>query len=374
VLAGLGLACASLGLGDAAWFDFAAPSEREHYCAWYGDARDGVLYFGQAPFWSAMRANGDDPTADLLTSGPVPIGRFDLATERPLPALEVGREGDRSGVWDVLAHPNGRVYFTTFYEPAGYVATDGSPPVRFEGLGAGLNELVLGPGDSILATRYASESGEGGSIVRFDPAGRLLAEHPLPKPAGYRVAPKTPAFDPIRDETWVTTDLLPENPIAPAGHDTFVLDARGGLVARIVDPEIQFVAFAPDGHGYVAEVSGRSLFLRVIPPGAGPDSGTRRALDDAFHPALDFVQDIHVADDGRVVVTRWSGFVHVLTSDGEIGRVRLPALEERRPSRIAGEQPAGAAGAGLYYSGVAEGDRICATHCAGVSVVCRDAP
>ena len=32
------------------------PSSVERYCAWYGDARDGVLYFGTSAFWSAMRS------------------------------------------------------------------------------------------------------------------------------------------------------------------------------------------------------------------------------------------------------------------------------------------------------------------------------
>ena len=35
-----------------------APSAKESYCAWYGDARDGVLCFGESAFWSAMRAAG----------------------------------------------------------------------------------------------------------------------------------------------------------------------------------------------------------------------------------------------------------------------------------------------------------------------------
>jgi len=100
-------------------YTYEAPSSAERYCAWYGDARDAVLYFGMAAFWSAMRSHGNDPMADLLEEGPVAIGRFDLRKERMLEPLEVGSAGDRSGVWDVLAHPNGRIYFTSFYEPAG---------------------------------------------------------------------------------------------------------------------------------------------------------------------------------------------------------------------------------------------------------------
>ena len=35
------------------------PSSEERYCAWFGDVRDGVLYFGQAAFWSAYRASAE---------------------------------------------------------------------------------------------------------------------------------------------------------------------------------------------------------------------------------------------------------------------------------------------------------------------------
>ena len=102
-------------------------SAEERYCAWYGDARDGVLYFGQAAFWPASRASGasgggeEDPRADLAVAGPQLIGRFDLGRGELLPPLEVGPADARSGVWDVHAHSNGRVYFTTYFESMGWV-------------------------------------------------------------------------------------------------------------------------------------------------------------------------------------------------------------------------------------------------------------
>jgi hypothetical protein len=37
------------------------PSIEKSRCAWYGDARDGVFYFGESGFWSAMRAAGATP-------------------------------------------------------------------------------------------------------------------------------------------------------------------------------------------------------------------------------------------------------------------------------------------------------------------------
>ena len=54
------------------------PSEAERYCAWYGDSRDQILYFGASPFWSTFREAGDDPRADLRAKGPQIVGRFDL--------------------------------------------------------------------------------------------------------------------------------------------------------------------------------------------------------------------------------------------------------------------------------------------------------
>ncbi len=337
-----------------------APSANERYCAWYGDARDGVLYFGAAAFWSAMRAHGNDPLADLLAEGPVAIGRFDLRAERMLEPLAVGVAGDRSGSWDVLAHPNGRIYFTTFYDAAGYVDASSAEFRRLPDLGAGLNELALGPGGALLASRYgsASEPHGSGSIALFDPDGSLLDEFPLEAPAGFRVAPKTVAFDPLRAEIWITTDLLPLDPETPLRHDTYVLGIKGELLQRIAEPEIQYVRFAADGTGYRAEVETRNLWLRVSAPGAGPASDQRILLDGAFASSLDFVQDIALGSHGRAVVTRWSGWVHVVDPPREVRSTRLPQFSD----------------AGLYYSAVAEGDRLCATYCADVNVVCRKIP
>jgi len=337
-----------------------APSSDERYCAWYADARDGVLYFGTAAFWSAMRSHGNDPMADLLAEGPVEIGRFDLRREQLLEALEVGTRGDRSGVWDVLAHPNGRIYFTTFYESAGYTEVPSGRTVRLPDLGTGLNELAVGPDAGVLASRYsgAFEDEGNGSIVSFDAEGALLDEFPLRAPDGYLVAPKTVAFDPVRAEIWVTTDLLPLVPGNPQRHDTYVLSARGEELRRISEPEIQFVAFAADGTGFRAEIEGRKLWLRVSAAGDDPAGGRRILLDAAFVPALDFVQDIELAADGRAVVSRWSGWVHVVDSPRQVRSTRLPQFDE----------------GGLYYTAVAEGDRICATYCSRVTVVCRDIP
>jgi hypothetical protein len=327
------------------------PSTEERYCAWYGDVRGGVLYFGQAAFWSTYRAGGKDPRADLAVAGPQLIGRFDLRRGELLPSLEVGPADARSGVWDVHAHPNGRVYFTTYFESMGWVDPRSGEVQRLEALGPYLNEIAPGPGANLLVSRYASAGGGSGSILLITPEGVLVAEHPLEPPPGYLAAPKTPAFDPARGEIWATMDLLPEDG-GPIRHDTYVLGLDGRERRRIEQPEIQFVAFGADGTAYRAEREGSRLWLQV---GAG---GTRLPLDDAFAADFDFAQQIQVARDGRAVVTRWSGFVHVVDPRGATRTLRLPALEPD----------------GLYYSGVLAGERVCATYCADVSVVCQSLP
>jgi hypothetical protein len=337
------------------------PSDRERYCAWYGDARAGVLYFGESAFWNAMRAAGGDPAADLREPGPQLVGRFDLARERFLPPLATGARASRAGTWDVLAHPNGRVYFTTFYESAGYVDPATGASRRFESAGTGLNELALGPDSrTLLATRYTAD----GSVVVLDADGTVTAEHPLARPdPRVRVAPKSLAFDPVRREVWVNTDLVPAAETRPAlegvgvGHDARVLDfATGRELRRFAEPELQFMRFEPDGRGLFVWQAGTRLALRVVEPGRaeGPDSGREIPLDDAFPAQHDFVQDLSVGPDGRVLATRWSGAVHVVSPSGEVRTAQLPRL----------------APGGLYYAAVAVGDRLCATYCADVEVVC----
>ncbi len=340
-----------------------APSADERYCAWYG-ARgvDGVLYFGEAAFWSAMAGAGGDPTADLRHPGPQRIGRFDLVRERWLPPLDVGGPDSRSGVWDVLVGADGDVYFTTFFEDAGAVSP-ATGQVRRLALGGALNELGEGPDGTVIATRYGTGADDGGNgdAIAFDRDGHTVKLWSLVAPPGYRVAPKTPLWDGLRRELWITADQLPlgAQPNAQMGarQDAIAIDASGR--ARIVPepPELLFAAKARDGTIYRAEAEGNALWLEVVPP-PGRGEPKRVPLDDAFAPELDFAQDIQVAPDGRVVVTRWSGIVHVLHPDG---RVRSAALPRPDP-------------AGLYYTGVLYGDRMCVTYCADVTVVCVDAP
>ena len=336
-----------------------APSEVEEYCAWYGDSRDQVLYFGASPFWPAYREAGGDPRADLRAEGPQIIGRFDLKRLAFAEPLVVGGPGARVGVWDVLAHPNGRIYFTTYFESAGYVEPSSGRVRRFESAGLGLNELYLGEDAVILATRYGESASGQGSVVVLDTEGVILAEHSLEAPDGYQAAPKSLAFDPVREEIWVNTDLLPSaEGQGEVRYDTRVLGPEGRERLRFERPEVQFMILGPDGTGYFAERDGPLLNLRIRSPqraDAAIFTGRIVPLDDEFPGDHDFVQDIRVDARGRVVVTRWSGRIHLVGRNGTTDLIRLPQ----------------AGGEGLYYTGVLVGNRLCATYCSGVTVVCH---
>lgn len=339
-------------------FEAPAPAGPEEPCAWYGDAREGVLYFGESAFWDAFRAAGGDPEADLAHEGPQRIGRFDLRELGFLSPLVVASEAP-GGTWDVLAHPNGRVYFTTFFGSAGFVDPGTGAVTRFDTAGPGLNELARLPDGRLLATRYARSDRGGGSIVLLTADGRLEAEYDLLAEPGWRVAPKSVAFDPVREEIWVTTDLLHEEE-APR-HDARVLRLTdGALRLRVEEPEIQFVAFTAAGSGAIVEREGERLFLRRRAAGTTRDparSRERLLLDAEFPAASDFAQEARFAADGSVVVTRWSGRVHRVDAAGRVRHLDLPRL----------------ATDGLYYSAVLDGARLCATYCAGITVVCLPA-
>ncbi len=318
-----------------------------------------MLFFGISAFWSAQRAAGGDATAELRVGAARELGRFDLVHGRMLPALAIGPAGAKSGVWDVLAHPNGWVYFTTFFENAGRVGPASGRVEWFEHAGTGLNELALGPGGRVLATRYGN-AGASGALVVLDELGARLAEYTLTGPPGFVVAAKSLAYDPVRDAVWVNTDLLPTSGGSAPGHDARVLAlADGRELARWSAPELQFMAFGADGTGFLVERTQELLRLRVLPPRAEANpqrSGRLIPLDDAF-PALDFAQDLKLAADGSAVITRWSGLVHLVSRDGVVRDLELPRRE-----------------GGLYYTGVRRGAEICATHCGGVEVACETLP
>jgi hypothetical protein len=334
-----------------------APSADERYCAWYAAADGDVLYVGESAFWWAMRAADGDPRADLAIPGPRRIGRFDLRRERWLTPLTAGAPESDSGVWDV--HPQGgQVYFTTFFEEAGRIDAGSGELVLFPDAGRALNELAAGPEGRVLASRYGSglDAEEHGELVTLEPDGRVGERFALPAPDGYRVAPKTPAWDPARGQLWTTTDLLPIGG-GEIRHDAYRIDRPGGAVLRSAEPELQFVSVDPAGRLLRVEAD-HELWLRIDPPPDDPAGGRRVLLDPAFAREVDFAQDVKPAADGRIVVTRWSGRVHVVDAAGGVRSLTLPRLDPQ----------------GLYYSGVLRGDRLCVTHCADVTVVCVDAP
>ncbi|MCZ7617021.1 MAG: hypothetical protein M5U32_01460 [Myxococcota bacterium] len=351
----------------------AMPATRgERTCAWFADQREGVMYVGLAGFWSAYRRTGGDPTADLAVTAPKRIGRFDLARERWLTPLSI-ESASASGTWDVLAHPNGRLYFSDLFGTAGFVDPERRTTQRLPDVGPGLNELVAGPDATVLATRYGGAHGGPGSVVVLDPDGVILAEHPLAPEPGFRVAAKSLGFDPIRRVVWVNTDLLPEpaRPTAPIDaphaaadgirYDTRILDlATGREQARFETPELHFLHFEPDGRGYFAWLDGARLVLRRTAPGAatGPDAGAVSVLDEAFPAGLDFVQELRPTPDGSVLAMRWSGRLHEVAPNGTVRTRALPRLDAD----------------GLYYSAFAVGDRVCASYCADLTIVCAPRP
>lgn len=285
----------------------------ERYHAWFGDSDGEMLYFGLSAFWDAKRQHGGDPRADLIEPGDHLIGRFDLRTERFLPPLRV-RERDpdtRSSVWDVLVHPNGRIYYTTYFEPMGSLRADGSDARRYPELGLGLNELVIGPDGLIYVSRYGRSDvsppklGLGGGVVVLTPEGELVRELDVPSEPGSFTAPKSLAVDPASGEVWLNTDTF--GPDATS-HETLRLAPDGAVLERTAgEPELLFVRFDADGRGWFAERKGEVLQVRVVRDG-------RTLLEREIGPlgALDVVQDIQFAPDGTAVLARWSGKVHLL--------------------------------------------------------------
>jgi hypothetical protein len=329
-------------------------------CSWFGDARGEVLYFGESAFWHAMREAGGDPQGDLDSLGPQRVGRFDLRREAMLPPLATAQAAAHSGTWDVLSHPNGRVYFTSFYDPSGWVEPRTGAARSFEAAGTGLNEIALLPDGRLLVTRYGAPRGGDGSLVVLDAEGGVEKEIPLVPEPGAVVAAKSVAYDVVRDVAWINTDVIPQEGGANR-HDARVIElSTGREISRFVSPELHFPRFDHAGRGYFAWLDGSRLSLRITDPGAAlaPDAGREIVLDVAFPRGIDFVQEVREQPDGRVVATRWSGRVHVVSPDGT---ARDVTLLRKRDS-------------GFYYTAVATGDRVCATYCGGISVRCASLP
>lgn len=362
---------------DHALLPAPAATSEEEFCAWFGDARDGVLYFGVSAFWNEYRRDGNNPLADLERTGPLWIGRYDLERLKFLPPLVAALRGAPTGSWDVLAHPNRRIYFSSLFDHSGSVDPHSGEVQRFEEAGLGLNELTLGPNQSILASRYVSEeTGRSGSVVLLSESGKIEKEFPLRSPSGYLTSPKTVAYDSARQRIWVVSDLVPSTTASQVGkpakfrYDARVLDLEGRELLRIeAPPEIFFVRFAADGSGYLAIRNANKLELQILPPNIALPStpilrdedlrslGARIVLNENFSP-YDFVQEISFGKQKQVVLTSWSGEIHILDTDGKAKRMPLPNPDE----------------SGLYYTGVMHGAHLCATYCLDVAVTCAPLP
>lgn len=317
----LALGCAALRAPVPDWYrdrDWNAGEER--YSAWFGDARDGVLYFGLSPFWTLWWQSGGNPRLDLDRPGDHLIGRFDLRTRRFLEPLRPRSRADgaRGSVWDVLAHSSGRIYYTTFYEQLGWIARDGSAGEHFSHLGTGFNELAEGPDGRIYVTRYAdapqaAAQPSHGAVTAIEPDGALVWEARFPRAQdGSFVAPKSIAVDPIGGQVWINTDTFDRNG-SLARHETLRLSAQGELQERDAGPvELQFAAFAPGGEGWFAEARLGWIWIRRVAPG-----GAERSLRLARLGPTDFAQDIEPMGDGSAVVALWSHRAFRVSGAGE---------------------------------------------------------
>jgi len=95
----------------------------------------------------------------------------------------------------VLAHPNGRVYRTTYFDFAGSVDPASGEVRESPAAGLGLNELALGVDGTLLVTRYGFGADSRGSLVVLSESGAVRAEHVLGNPRGWRAAARSLAFD-----------------------------------------------------------------------------------------------------------------------------------------------------------------------------------
>jgi hypothetical protein len=340
----------------------------ETYSAWFGDSGGRILYFGLSPFWELWWRTGGDARADLAKPGDHLIGRFDLERQTFLPPLRVRSMGfdARSSVWDVLAHSNGRIYYTTYFEEIGSVNPDGSDARAFSGLGAGFNELYEGPDGHIYVTRYSDaprdvERQRYGAVVVLTPDGELVREIRFERDDQRFTAPKSLAVDPISGEIWLNTDTFWVD--GSILHETLRLAPDGRVLSReVAPPELHFVRFDAGGRGYFAESLNAAFRLRIT-------LGERELAVIPLGPRnpLDFIQDIHFTARGDTLLAFWSGRVTLVRQEGSV--FRSVDLLLSRPEGCVPPQ-----GRSLLYSAVAFGERIYATLYCGASILSAPIP
>jgi len=350
-LAALAGGCASTSLYRSAVTGHGS----ERYSAWFADEREGVIYFGLSPFWTELRARGT-PAGDLAEPSAHLIGRFVPRSGEFLPVLVAREAGpdSHSSVWDVLAHPNGWVYYTTFFEEMGRVDPLTGAVEHFAGLGAGLNEIALGPNGNLYVTRYGGDGKDGG-LVEISPAGALVREVALHARDGAFTAPKSVAVDPLSGEVWLNADVIaPEGAVSFAafhlGADLGVREESGP------PPELLFPAFRADGLGVFVEDDAGHVRARIVRAG-------RELSRVELGPRLanDFAQDVHFASDGSPVIAFWSGRVEVLREVIRAGYFVATRVELDKPSDCA--PPA------LFYSAFLEPTGVYATLYCDAAVV-----
>jgi hypothetical protein len=328
----------------------------ERYSAWFADERDGVVYFGLSPFWTELWRTGD-PAADRRHAGPHLIGRFALDTEAflaPLVARAAAPEV-RASVWDVLAHPNGWIYYTTFFEEMGRVHPGTGAVERFDALGLGLNELAVGPDGAVYATRYGSQAAAGALVV-LEPDGRLRREIALHTRDGTFTAAKSVAVDPRTGRVLVNADVL--HPDGPVTFAYFAIDAaRGEPIRAVTERELLFAAYDPSGRGALVEAHDGRVHLTLV-----EGERTLASADLGPRDPNDFAQDIHFADDGTAAIAFWSGRIELARERG--GRFERASLRLDKP-----EDCGPPAGRSLVYSAFAERERVYATLYCGVALL-----
>jgi hypothetical protein len=264
----------------------------------------------------------------------------------------------RGSVWDVLVHPNGRVYYTTFFEEMGSVRADGADVEHYARLGSGLNEIALAPGGELAVTRYAGAADGTGptGVAIVSPAGELVRQLELSPLEGRIPAAKSLAVDPASGELWLNTDSIDRG--GAVTHETIRLAADGRVLARRgAPPELHFPFFDAAGTGWLARAADGRLELRVLARGAPPRSLALGPLGPG-----DFVQEVRSTPSGGVVLALWSGRVVAVEPEGN--GYRCARLRLRLPPDCAAP-----AGRSALYTAMVHGERLYATLFCGATVL-----
>jgi hypothetical protein len=262
--------------------------------------------------------------------------------------MEARRPGDdsRSSVWDVLAHPNGWVYYTTYFEEMGRARPGMDNVEHFDSLGTGLNEIAMGPGGNLYVTRYGGSGGDG-SVVMISQEGELLREQTVHALDGAVTAPKSIAVDPVSGDVWLNADVIA--PDKSVHFAWFHLGPDLKPISHGDSPELMFPAFDKTGRGFFVEDDGGRVRVRVTRGGkelARLDLGPR-----APH---DFAQDVHFAKDGTAAIAFWSGRVELVREkDGQFSQSRVAMS---RDAECASNPNA------LFYSAFVEPKGVYATY------------